>query len=244
MTKRFAVLLGILLLSACSLFAQKKAKDSTAATYVNGMPAIIKPSRDFLMIQMGYNTWINKPDSVKTKSVGYVFNAYLCYDFPIKKSKLSFAAGVGINTSVVFLDKQLLIRADTGIRGYAAAIVDDSNNTYKRYKFNTVYLQAPFELRYYSNIQNRNKGFKAALGIQVGTLLGAHTKGLRSVEGSNIKDKEGAKRYLSPWNFAATARIGWGNITAFGSYNITNVFKDNAGPALTPFSAGICISGL
>lgn len=256
MNKRIAVLLLLAFLPSTVLLAQKKrnvsitgsgedlkvTNDSTAKLYSKSIQPIIKPSRDFVMLQLGYNNWISKPDSVKTKPVGYVFNAYVCYDFPIKKSKFSFATGLGINASVVYLDKQRLAISDTGAYGAMAHILSD--NEYKRYKFNTVYLQAPFELRYFGNSFNRNTGFKAALGIQVGTLLGAHTKGLRSVGGTNIKDKESSKRYVSPWNFAATARIGWGNFTLFGSYNITNVFKDNAGPALTPFSAGLCISGL
>lgn len=256
MNKRFPVVLLFALLSSFLVQAQRKGNvsikgsgedlkmtnDSTGRLYSKTPPPITKPSRDAFMMQLGYNNWISKPDSVKTRPVGYVFNAYLCYDFPLKKSNFSFATGLGINAQVVYLDKQRLAVSDTGNYGAQAHILSD--NEYKRYKFNTVYLQAPFELRYFGNNINRNKGFKAALGVQVGTLLGAHTKGLRSVGGTNIKDKESTKRYVSPWNFAATARIGWGNFSLFGAYNITNVFKDNAGPALTPFSAGICISGL
>ena len=240
MIKRIAILLLLTVLPTTFLLAQK---DSSAISYNKKEYGISKPSRDFFMLQLGYNNWLNKPDSIKTKKVGYVFNVYLCYDFPIKKSKLSFAAGLGINTSVVYLDKQKLANADTGAYGAMAHIVAD-NVGYKRYKFNTVYLQAPFELRYYGNALNRNAGFKAALGVQVGTLLSEHTKGLRSVSGINIKDKESTKRYISPWNFAATARVGWGNFTIFGSYNITNVFKDLSGPTLTPYSIGLCVSGL
>ena len=108
----------------------------------------------------------------------------------------------------------------------------------------TVYLQAPFELRYFANKLNRNQGFKAAIGLQVGTLLGAHTKGLRSVDGTNVKDKENTKNFVSNWNFAATARVGWGHFAIYGSYNLTNVFKQNEGPAVTPYSVGIALTGL
>ena len=187
---------------------------------------------------------MKKPDSVKTKAIGYVFNLYLAYNFPIKKTRLSFATGIGINSNVVYLKNQILSRNDTGILGTAAHIYDDTDGVYKRYKVNTVYLQAPFELRYYGNTGNHNKGFKAAIGVQVGALLGAHTKGITSVGGSLFKEKVAGKKFISPWNFAATARIGYGHISLFGSYNITNVFRDANGPELTPFSMGICLSGL
>ena len=244
MIKRLAVLLSLLILPASLLFAQVKTGKDSAIHYNLAVPKVTKPGRDFLMLQLGYNNWASKPDSVKTEGFGYFFNAYVCYDFPIKKTKLSFAAGIGISTSVVYLDQQQLITNDSSVvKGGSARFVPDTAH-FKRYKFVTSYLTAPFELRYYSDIQNRNRGFKAALGLQVGTLLGAHTKALYSVAGTNVKEKVDTKRFVSPWNFAATARIGMGNFTLFGSYNLTNVFKESAGPPITPFSAGLCISGL
>ena len=239
MIRRIAVLLILALFPTTFLLAQK---DSLKSRYDAHLPAISKPSRDFFMMEFGYNNWLTKPDSVKTKGFGYVFKTYLCYDFPIKKSKLSFATGIGIDASVVYLDKQVIAVSDTGAAGNAARFL--SSDKYKRYKFTTVYLQAPFELRYYGNKENRNNGFKAALGVEVGTLLGAHTKGVRSVSGTTVKDKIDTKRYVSPWNFAGTARIGYGNFTLFGSYNFTNIYKDASGPVITPMSFGLCISGL
>jgi len=229
--------LALLTLSFTALHAQDEKMNSNATP-----SSVVKGSRDFVMLQFGYNTWLQKPDSIKTKTFGYMFNAYLCYDFPIKKSHLSFATGLGVSTSVIYLDKQVIESSDTGTLGAQAHFYDDSK--YKRYKFVTTYLQAPFELRYFGNNLNRNKGFKAAIGLQVGTLLGGHTKGTYAVEGTNVKDKVDTKRYLSSWNFAATARIGWGNFSIFGSYNLTNVYKENSGPTLTPASAGITLTGL
>ena len=239
--RKILALLACIFIPASFLLAQDAATDKMNSSVTP--PPIVKPSRDFVMLQFGYNNWIKKPDSVKTKPFGYTFSGYLCYDFPIKKSKLSFATGLGINVSVTYLDLQQIISNDTGAASGAARFVPDSSN-FKRYKFVTTYIQAPFELRYFSNPVNRNKGFKAAIGIQVGTLLGAHTKALTSIDGTNVKYKEDTKRYVSPWNFAATARVGYGNFALFASYNLTNVFKENAGPPITPASVGICLTGL
>ena len=237
----FLAFLAALIVSTTVLYAQdtndKGSADVTA-------PPIIKYSRDFVMVQLAYNNWVQKPDSVSTKTFGYAFNAYLCYDFPIKKTKLSFATGLGINASVVYLNQQVLANTDTAAALASQARFVADTNHFKRYKFATTYLTAPFELRYYSNIQNRNKGFKAAIGMEIGTLLGAHTKGLKAIGGTNVKIKDDTKRYVAPWNFAATARVGWGNFSLFGSYNLTNVFKLNAGPPITPASVGICLTGL
>lgn len=236
--QRILAILAFLLVPTM-LFAQDAA-DKTD----NGPAPIVKPSRDFLMVDLLYNGWMKKaPDTIKNKGFGYTFNAYVCYDFPIKKTNLSFAAGIGISSSVTYFDNQVIANTDTGVLGNQVRFIPDANN-YKRYKFSTTYLQAPFELRYFGNANNRNKGFKAAIGVEVGALVGSHTKAVTSVNGTIVKYKTSTKRYVSPWNFAATARIGWGNFSLFGSYNLTNVFKDQAGPVITPFNAGICLTGL
>jgi len=229
--------MALLLINAATLMAQGEKMNDAAAP-----PPIAKPSRDFVLLQFGYTNWLNKPDSINTKTFAYTFSGYLCYDFPIKKSKLSFAAGLGISTTTVYLNSQQIIVTDTPTAAVAHFRPDSSH--YKRYKFNTTYIQSPFELRYFSNTVNRNKGFKAAAGLQIGTLLGAHTKGLTSVDGTNVKDKVDTKRFVTPWNFAATARVGWGNFAIFASYNLTNVFKQNDGPPITPASVGIALTGL
>ncbi|MBA3829681.1 MAG: outer membrane beta-barrel protein [Taibaiella sp.] len=237
MFKRIAVV-AALLLGSFSLFAQDVAPGST-----NSTPVVSKPARDFVMLQFGYQNWINKPDSVKLKGFNYTFSLFLCYDFPIQKSNFSFAAGLGINANVIYLDHQILRLGDSAASGAQATFLPDTVN-YKRFKFATTYLTAPFELRYFGNKLNRNRGVKAAIGLQIGTLLGAHTKGLRSVNGGNIKDKESTKNFIATWNFAATARVGWGHFALYGSYNLTNVFKQNYGPDVTPYSIGIVLTGL
>lgn len=238
--QKILAFLTFLLVPASSLLAQDATPDKVNSNATP--PPIVKPARDFVMIDFVYNNWATKPDSVKVKGFGYGFNASLCYDFPIKKTNLSFAAGLGISTNVVYLSGQVMTLTDT-LQSTEVRFIPDTAH-YKRYKFVTTYIQAPFELRYFGNANNRSKGFKAAVGMTIGTLLGAHTKATTSVDGTVVKYKVDTKRYVTPWNFAATARIGWGNFSLFGSYNLTNVFKENAGPPITPFSVGICLTGL
>jgi len=242
--RRFLSLMAVVLISSSAVQAQDTNDKTTSSDATP--PPIVKAARDFLMMQFNYNNWVQKPDSVNTKTFGWGFNVYACYDFPIKKTHLSFAAGLGIKTSVVYLNQQTIANTDTATAyaSQARFLPDPIDSQYKRYKFVTTYIDAPFELRYYSNINNRNKGFKAAIGMQIGTLLGAHTKALTAVDGTNVKYKVDTKRYVTPWDFAATARIGWGNFSLFGSYNLTTVFKQNAGPPITPAAIGICLSGL
>lgn len=229
MTKRFALL--ALMLMPTMLWAQDLVKGSTKKSNVQ------KPSRDFVMLQLGYEGW-QKPDSIKTKGLSRAFNIYLCYDFPIKKSNFSFAAGLGIGTSNVYFDNQQIINTDT--TSYVRFVPETVN--YKRYKMTTTFLEAPFEFRVYGNKENRNKGFKAAIGMRVGTLLGAHVKGRE--DATKVNYKENSRKYLETWRFAGTARIGYGNFTLYGSYNLTHLYKDGQGPEITPYQIGLCVTGL
>jgi len=234
MYKRIALILATLFFQSYVLWAQDadEVKNTT----------IKKPSRDFLMVQLTYDNWQNTPDSINITGFGHGANFYLCYDFPIAKSNFSFAAGIGIGTSTLYLDNQELILTDTG--SSAVARFASESKDYKKFKFATTYLEAPFELRFFGNKENRNIGFKAALGLRVGTLVGAHTKGRYSVDGTKVSDKTDTKRFLENWRYSATFRIGWGNFTLLGTYALGGVFKEAKGPNVTPYSLGICITGL
>jgi hypothetical protein len=236
--KKYLALLAFLVCATLKGFAQTTGGDEDRPR-----TTVEKPSRDFLMLKFNYNGWGNMPDSIKTKGLSRGFNASISYDFPIKKSHFSFAAGLGIGVSNIFLDDQVIRVSDTGSLGQAR-FVKDTGDVYKRYKLTTAYLEMPLELRFFGNNQNRNKGFKAAIGATVGMNIGAHTKGVTSAGGTKIIEKESTRRFMQQWSFAATARIGYGNFSLFGSYNLTPIFKDNLGPAVVPYSVGLCITGL
>lgn len=234
MQQRLALLAIFLFTSVFSL-AQDVEKSGTKKSVLQ------KPSRDFVMLQFTYEGWA-RPDSIKTTGFGRGFNGYICYDFPIGKSNFSFAAGIGIGTSNIYLDNQQIMLTDTGASAQARFVAEQED--YKKYKLTTAYLEAPFELRFFGNKENRNKGFKMALGMRVGTLVGAHTKGRRAVDGTKFIDKENSRRFLENWRFSGTARIGWGNFSLMGTYNLNSLYKAGSGPQITPYSIGLCISGL
>jgi hypothetical protein len=232
MTKYFLTLLACLSVSLSQ--AQSSGTNLMKTAYS-------MPSRDYVMLQIGYDNWTNLPDSIKVSGLGRALNAYLCYDFPIAKSNFSFAAGLGIGSSNIFLKDQQIILTDT--TSYIQFVAE--KEAYKKYKLSTAYIEAPFEIRFFSNKENRNEGVKIALGLKVGTLLASHTKGKRTYNNKPIIEKVNTKRYLETWRYAATARIGYGNFSLYGSYNLGGLFKVNSGPEnVRPYSIGICLSGL
>ena len=226
-----------LFLALCTISFSAFAQNSSSST----TNAYSKPSRDYFMFQLGYDGWLKAPDSLNIGGLSRSANAYLCYDFPIKTSNFSFAAGVGIGTSSIFFKNQKVIIGDTT---KYVQFVDDMD-AYKRFKLSLAYAEAPFELRYFSNKENRNKGVKAAIGLKVGALINAHTKGHRVFENKPINDKVSTKRFMETWRMAATARVGYGNFSVYGAYHLNTLYRVGSGPeGITPFSIGVCISGL
>ncbi|MGE7773342.1 porin family protein [Chitinophaga sp. NPDC101104] len=229
--KKLLLSLGILGISATT-FAQDKVAGAAMSK--------VRQSRDFLVIGFSYDGWASAPDSVKTKGLSRGFNIAFMYDIPIAKEHFSVAAGLGISSSSVFLDKQVIDMSN----GNSNAVRFTSSDKYKKYKVATNYLEVPLEFRYRQYSDNANKGFKASIGAKVGMLVNAHTKGKNTLGGDKNIIKEQNKRFFNPWRFAGTARIGYGNIALFGTMNFNPLFKDNTNLDIRPYSIGIALTGL
>jgi hypothetical protein len=228
----------IVLIAALMIAIGVEAQTNSSATKKSSFS---KPSKDYVMIQVGYENWTNVPDSIKIGGFGRAANVYLCNEFPIQKSNFSFAAGIGVATSHIFLKNQEIVLNDT----MSAIQFKAESADYKKYKYASTYLEAPFELRYFENKENKNTGFKASIGLKVGAVIAAHTKSKQTISNKPIVEKVSTKRYVESYRYAATARIGYGNFSIYGQYSINNLFKIASGPEnIKPFQVGICITGL
>lgn len=210
-----------------------------------------KRTKDHLMLQYGADFWTNRPDSVRTgNGFSRHFNAYIMMDKPFRLNpKMSLAYGVGIGSSNMFFNK-----VNVDVRSTAARLpftIVDSFNHFNKYKLTTVYLEIPVELRWFSNPENMNKSWKFAVGAKVGTLIKSYTKGKeevdkfgRSLYGKSYVEKESNRRHINPTTIALTGRVGYGIVSLQGSYQVTSVLREGAGPQMNRFTIGIGISGL
>lgn len=206
---------------------------------------------DHFMIQYGWDTWLNRPDSVRIGS-GFSrhFNMYFMLDKPFKTNKkYSVAFGLGIGSSHIFFDKTKVDIKSTSSR--LPFTRSDSSDHFKKYKVTNVYAEIPVEIRYYSNPENPNKSWKAALGLKVGTHLQTHTKGKNlltkngfSIYGPSYIQKESQKRFFNGTMLALTGRVGYGAVSLSAGYQITGVLKDGSGAPMNRLSIGVTISGL
>jgi hypothetical protein len=220
----------------------KKKKDWSKVSLSN------RPN-DHLMIQLGYNGWAQRPDTINTKGVPRSFNVYFMFDLPFKTDpRFSVGIGAGIGSDNMYFDKTEI--DITGRRGDRISFrnVADTNH-FKRYKLNTTYLEAPIELRFAANPENTNKSWKFAVGGKVGTMLSAYVKGktLENKAGNTVNAyilKEKSKRYFNGTRLSVTGRISHGALGLYGSYQVNAFIKEGYGPDVRPFQIGISLSGL
>jgi hypothetical protein len=229
------------LLASITVFSQKT---------TNKEKSIADKAADHFMFQVGTNIWTGTADTVKAYVKGFnrSANVYVMYDKQFKNSpKFSIAAGIGIGTSNIYFKKmEIDIIATKSKLPFLRA---DTGNYYKKFKLATAYLEIPLELRFTSDPANPNKSIKAAIGVKLGTLLSAHTKGktLQNSAGTKLNAsavKESSKAYFNGTRIAATARVGYGNFSLFGSYGLTSIFKDGVAPDTKLIQFGLTISGL
>ena len=208
-----------------------------------------KPA-DHFMLQLANNFWSGAADSVSSriKTLNRSANVYVMYDKKFKTNpKFSIAAGVGISASNIYFDKMNVLIASN--KNKLPFIKSDTGVNFKKYKLATAFLEIPLELRFISDPSNPNKAIKGAIGVKVGTLISAHTKGkgLRNSGGTAIgsfTEKESSKSYFNSTRISVTGRVGYGLYSLFGSYGLTNLFKDGVAPVTKTFQIGFAISGL
>ena len=239
------------LLLACLFFIQAFSQE----TIDNPTPTtrtITLPNRpaDHLMLQLSSDHWAGMPDSINSHQSGFSrgFNAYFMFDKPFRSSpKYSIGFGLGISSSnMVFKKMNVGIEGTPPILHFTAT---DSTNHFQKYKLTTTYAEVPLEFRFTAKPDNVNKSLKAALGVKVGTLINVHTKG-KTLEDKNnntinsFTEKISSKRFMNSTRFTATARLGYGIFSIFGTYQLNNLLKDGAGADMKLYQIGITLSGL
>ena len=230
-----------------SLFAQS---DSTVKQTILSSRAL-PSSNDHLMIQVGYTQWAGKPDTIATSGLPRSLNIYFMLNFPFRTNRhLAAAIGLGIGSDHMFFKRTQISIAENAPAIRFRSVNANSRDTsyFKKNKIATSYVEVPVELRFTANPDNP-KSIKAALGVKVGMLLNAHTKGkelVRQAGGTinDYKEKEFSKKFFNTNRLSATARLGIGHFSLFGSYQVTTLFKEGLGPQVRPVTIGLNISGL
>lgn len=209
-------------------------------------------ANDHFMIQYGITNWASKPDSINTSGASRSFNFYIMIDMPFKTDpRFSVAFGPGIGTDHMFF-KATNITTTNHQNPLRFQNLADTNH-FEKYKLTNAFLELPIELRFTKNPLKSDKSFKIAIGAKVGVQVSAMTKGKRWVDkNENIvtgfddkyvqKNKD--KYFFNGNRLVGMFRVGYGNLSLYGSYQLGSLVKDGLGPQVKPYSIGLTISGL
>ncbi|MEO8821205.1 MAG: outer membrane beta-barrel protein [Ginsengibacter sp.] len=234
----------------CLFFSMAFSQDAAPATTTNNKVDFANRSGDHFMFQLSSDHFAGAPDSISSHQSGFSrgFNAYLMLNKRFKNSsKISLGIGAGVSTSNIFFKNvDIDLKAEPGYLPFTPL---DSTEHFKKYKLATTFLEIPLEFRYTAKPENPNKSLKAAIGLKVGTLVNVHTKGktLLDKNGTTLNtylEKENSKRFINTTHFMATARVGYGVFSLFGSYQLNRFLNDGVGPNIKLYQVGLTISGL
>jgi hypothetical protein len=229
------------------LNAQTAATTGSKKLDLTGRPA------DHFMFQFGTDTWTSRPDSVKLGGgLSRHFNLYFMYDKPFATNpKYSVAFGAGVGTTNIFFDNRTFVDVKSPANTLPFRHIDSLSNHFSKFKVTTIYLEAPVELRYFSDPAHPGKSWKAAVGFKLGTLIKAYSKGKNmvsntgnSINGKGYVQKESNKRFFNATDVALTGRVGYGVFSLDLGYQVNGVLRDGYGPLMNKFSVGFTISGL
>lgn len=241
--KKILPLLGLVIMTSAA-----EAQDSPKPEKKKKQPIdMSNRANDHFMVQFGYAGWSGIPDTINKSGFSKSFNVYFLFDFPFKNNpNLSLAFGPGVATDhILFGNTRIGIKDPTNAIHFTN--VSDTDH-YKKTKLATTYVEAPIEFRFSAD-PLRGNGFKAAIGVKVGTMINAHTRNTQYQDksGNSLSEhvqKESSTKFFNKNRLSAMARVGYGHFTLFGSYQLTALFKDGEGPVVKPFSIGITLSGL
>ncbi len=196
-------------------------------------------------LELGYNGYLMPDGSLditgeaefmrlnEGKSVN--FNLNFCQiDIGITRH-LGFVTGMGLHFSNYrFAGNNNITVSDEGniVPSYPS---DDIN--YEKTKLVTKYLTAPLFLELQIPTSSRRR-VNVAAGVVGGLKVGDHTKVVYRQNGRQ-KLKDRGDFNLNRFRYGYTIRAGYGSLQLYGTRYETPLFRENRGPELYPYEAGI-----
>ncbi len=146
------------------------------------------------------------------------------------QNRIGLVSGIGVTWDFYALSKKN-VWLDKG-----DSLTHSDTLTYKRNKLRTCNLVVPLMLEFHP-VNNSNLYVMA--GVEANLRLGARTK---QVTEEGVKNKHKSDFYMNPITCNMVVRAGYGDFGVYFSTALTPMFKDNKGPVVYPFSAGVSLN--
>ncbi|MBR5168541.1 MAG: outer membrane beta-barrel protein [Salinivirgaceae bacterium] len=146
------------------------------------------------------------------------------------QNRIGLVSGIGVTWDFYALSKKnvWLEKGDS--------LMHFDTVTYKRNKLRTCNMVVPLMLEFHP-VNNSNLYVMA--GVEANLRLGARTK---HVTEDGVKNKHKSDFYMNPITCNMVVRAGYEDFGVYFSTALTPMFKDNKGPEVYPFSAGVSLN--
>ena len=221
-------LIIILLLSAISV-----------NTFASGVKTRMRPQDQFI-IETFTDIWQNVPGEIKSGSLDRGVSISFLYDYPIKLSYFSVAAGVNYTSHNYYTKNHLYTRVgDTDVFDFIKPDGLKLDNA----KISLNYIAVPVEFRYF--VRSLPKTLRLHAGFKTGFLINGYNKYSGKQEYGNNTYDVSVREYelgnIEPIMYGVTARIGYGRLNVFGFMPLNNIFSGNDVEDMFPISVGLAL---
>ncbi|MBL7926738.1 MAG: DUF2807 domain-containing protein [Bacteroidia bacterium] len=195
--------------------------------------------------EMGLNNYLNADGKLEAPD-GYshlelrtgkaVFVNLNLAEYKIKLPDERFMIGTGFGfafRNYYFANKDSIL-----VSGVSPLTVEAATKTYDKYKLAVDYITVPLLFELNTNTVNKHS-FHINAGLVFGCRIGSRVK-VRSDDG---KEKVYNDFNLNQFMVDTRVGIGFGSFNVFATYSLTDLFKENKGPQLTPVTVGITLLG-
>ena len=170
------------------------------------------------------------------RSIGFNFNL-VEKRFPIFREYVGLTTGLGIQWNRFALKNNV----DVMVSADSTYGVENTTVDYKKNVLRSTYLQIPLLLEITTNKDN-DKAWHISAGVVGGIRIGSSLKTKWEDAGKTNKDRVKSNYNLNPFEAHATAIVGYGDISLYVNYGLTQVFEKDKGPNFAPVSAGILVN--
>jgi len=204
-----------------------------------------------LVIEVANNILSNAPDNMKLNQwASWTVNIYYMYEMNFGESAFSFNPGFGLGLEHFrFNENYTLTNTNDDFNTVVTPlrVALPNADVYRRSSWGQYFLDVPFEFRWYAKKEFKRKSFKIAVGGKVGFRFDSKTKVVYDEFDSKKKKLKNKQNFnfISP-RYGVYGRVGFGAISLYYYYSLTEVFKNKRGPNETRaqnMMVGISISG-
>lgn len=187
---------------------------------------------------LDYNNSLDVPEEAQFLELNYAKSIHfglnlLEKNFHIYKNYINLVTGFGFDFKHYALKNNVTLNSNAAYLEASDDLVKYDKNT-----LNISYIKAPLMLEFNTG-KNSHKNLHIAAGAQFEYRIHSVLKQKYDLDDKHNKIKQRDDFNLESFLYAATARIGYNNVTLFANYGLNRLFKKDKGPQVYPLTAGV-----